>query len=217
MARAIQILGLGTALVAGSVWVLACGDGGTGPGTTEQATVVARVLVDGSGESGVTVRLFEGSSTSAISTRTTGSDGRASFSGLDAGSYEAEIDVPTGTSLGSGEAARKAIAAVAGASREVAFALVSSGGGGGEVVEILASGTSFTPSTVTIEPGTTVRWTNGDGQLHTVTPDDHTEWSEASLGSSGETFEHTFNTTGDFPYYCVPHRSAGMTGTITVQ
>ena len=214
MTRGIQIVGVGAALLAATALAGACGEGGTGPGTTERATVVVRVLVDGSGESGVTVRLFEGSSTTAMAMRTTGSDGRASFTGLTAGSYEAEVEGPAGTSLAGGEAARKAVSAVAGASREVAFDLVSSGS---NVVEIQASGTSFTPSEVTIQPGTTVRWIAGNTTPHTVTPDGHSEWSEATLGSSGATFEHTFDTAGDFPYYCVPHRGAGMTGTITVQ
>ena len=34
---------------------------------------------------------------------------------------------------------------------------------------------------------------------------------------SGETFEVRFDQVGTFPYYCNPHRSLGMTGTIIVQ
>lgn len=79
------------------------------------------------------------------------------------------------------------------------------------------SGTSFTPSTVTISVGTTVRWTNNDGVDHTVTPDGHNEWQRWETGSSGETFEHTFNTPGTYDYFCEPHQGLGMTGTITVE
>ncbi|MFS8636890.1 MAG: plastocyanin/azurin family copper-binding protein [Gemmatimonadota bacterium] len=37
------------------------------------------------------------------------------------------------------------------------------------------------------------------------------------MNQAGHTFEHTFENAGDFPYYCVPHQSAGMTGRIVVQ
>jgi plastocyanin len=33
----------------------------------------------------------------------------------------------------------------------------------------------------------------------------------------GATYDHTFTTTGTFPYYCSVHFFLGMTGTITVQ
>ncbi|MEJ2503615.1 MAG: plastocyanin/azurin family copper-binding protein [Gemmatimonadota bacterium] len=215
MGSAIRIGGLGPLLLVGTLWAAACDSGGT-TDTPDAATVVVRVLLDGEGEAGVPVRLYPGTSTTATATATTGSDGRASFTGLTAGPYEAEIEVPTGAELAAGEEARKAVSAVEGASRELAFDLVTSSSGG-DVVEVAASGVSFTPSELTIEPGTTVRWRNGDGVTHTVTPDGHSEWSEATLGSSGAEFEHTFNTPGDFPYYCVPHRGSGMTGSITVQ
>ena len=32
--------------------------------------------------------------------------------------------------------------------------------------------------------------------------------------ATGDTFSHTFDTAGDFPYYCTPH--PWMTGTVTV-
>jgi plastocyanin len=96
------------------------------------------------------------------------------------------------------------------------------GGDGGngdddDVVTIILSGTSFTPSSRTVSVGTTVRWSNSDGASHTATPDGHSEWAEWSTTSAGQTFEHTFNTAGTYAYYCVPHQALGMTGTITVQ
>ena len=53
--------------------------------------------------------------------------------------------------------------------------------------------------------------------LHTVTPDGHTEWARWETTSTGQSFEHTFNTPGTYDYYCEPHRGMGMTGSITVQ
>ena len=36
------------------------------------------------------------------------------------------------------------------------------------------------------------------------------------LGEEGETFTRTFETAGDYAYYCEPHRGAGMNGAVTV-
>jgi hypothetical protein len=33
----------------------------------------------------------------------------------------------------------------------------------------------------------------------------------------GGTYEYTFDTEGTFDYFCIPHESAGMTGTVSVQ
>ena len=80
-------------------------------------------------------------------------------------------------------------------------------------------GPRFTPSSVTIHPGDTVRWT------WSTTPHSSTSgtpgvpnglWDSGIL-SQGATFTHTFNTVGSFPYYCRPHGlCCGMTGMVTV-
>ncbi|HEX6132610.1 MAG TPA: carboxypeptidase regulatory-like domain-containing protein [Longimicrobiales bacterium] len=92
------------------------------------------------------------------------------------------------------------------------------------IVEITASGTSFSQRTVTIPVGTTVRWINGDGVTHTVTPQNTSQpgvWQAATLSQQGATLEHTFNVAGQtYNYRCVPHSSDfnnGMVGTIIVQ
>ena len=91
-------------------------------------------------------------------------------------------------------------------------------GGDDEVTVInLTSGLQFSPSDVTISAGTTVRWVNQSSLTHTVTPDGHSEWTRWETTSSGQTFEHTFSTTGVFEYFCEPHVSQGMTGVIRVQ
>src|SRR5262249_44641322 len=39
----------------------------------------------------------------------------------------------------------------------------------------------------------------------------------APLSTTGATYEHTFTQAGTYPYFCTPHRSIGMTGTIVVE
>jgi plastocyanin len=41
-------------------------------------------------------------------------------------------------------------------------------------------------------------------------------WPSGGGIEPGETFEHTFETAGEFPYYCIPHEPAGMVGTVVV-
>jgi plastocyanin len=71
---------------------------------------------------------------------------------------------------------------------------------------------AFAPPTLTVTKGTAVTWTNGDSVTHTVVANDVTFQSD-NLGK-GATFEHTFDTPGEFTYACGIHPS--MSGTITV-
>jgi hypothetical protein len=41
--------------------------------------------------------------------------------------------------------------------------------------------------------------------------------TDGVLTGAGATFSHTFPTAGTFEYFCVPHCSFGMKGTIVVQ
>jgi plastocyanin len=153
-----------------------------------------------------------------VATRQTTSAGEASFPSVAAGTYAVEIDVPAGLELGTGQAARRNVTVAGGGSAEVAFALVEAEDPPGSVVEIhLTSGSRFDPSSVTISVGTTVRWISDTSTFHTITPRNHSEWSRVEMDAQGKTFEHTFNNAGTFDYFCEPHESAGMTGSITVQ
>jgi len=38
----------------------------------------------------------------------------------------------------------------------------------------------------------------------------------APTSGVGATYEHKFTTAGTYPYFCAPHCSVGMTGTVTV-
>jgi plastocyanin len=86
---------------------------------------------------------------------------------------------------------------------------------------------TFSPNTVNISVGDTVRWTWGsDG--HSVTsgegcsansqfcsPDDM-NCSGFNLSDTGTIYQHTFGTAGTYTYYCVAHCFRGMVGTINV-
>lgn len=91
-------------------------------------------------------------------------------------------------------------------------------GNPGPVVEVeLLESFRFSPDELRVEAGTTVRWRNTTSNFHTVTPDGHSAWSEWQTAGTGETFEVTFDVPGTYPYYCNPHRSLGMTGTVIVE
>jgi len=72
---------------------------------------------------------------------------------------------------------------------------------------------AFTPSTLTVTAGSTVRWTNSDGVTHTVTS--NTSLFDSGNLSDGKSFSFTFSVAGTYKYYCAIHPS--MTGTIIVQ
>ncbi|USZ68723.1 plastocyanin/azurin family copper-binding protein [Halorussus salilacus] len=102
------------------------------------------------------------------------------------------------------------------------------GGGGGGPTEEVTVGPGgelvYDPAELTIEPGTTVKWV-WDSDNHNVvaesTPDDSdwegTEGGDDETYDTGYEYEYTFETEGDYAYYCTPHQSAGMEATITVQ
>lgn len=187
------------------------GNGGTDPVTT--GTVRVTVTADGSSKSDVLVQLFAPSATSPTSAVRSNSSGVATFSSVEEGDWELEVTTPGGFGLADGEEERKSVTVVAGQTANSSFALVDNFEG--TTIEATSSNT-FSPSTVTISSGTSVRWVNVSMVLHTVTPDEHSEWSSASLNGNGTSFVHTFDTPGTYAYYCEPHVGQGMTGTITV-
>jgi len=62
---------------------------------------------------------------------------------------------------------------------------------------------AFSPSTLTIKKGDSVKWTNKDSVRHTATSDDGV--FDSPLLSDGESFTFTFNEAGEFLYHCRPH------------
>jgi plastocyanin len=72
---------------------------------------------------------------------------------------------------------------------------------------------SFSPATVTVPVGTTVRWTNRDDIPHTVVSDDKTFKSKAL--DTDDQFTYTFTKPGTYSYFCGLHPK--MTAKIVVQ
>lgn len=89
---------------------------------------------------------------------------------------------------------------------------------------IVAQGTSWSPSTETIQVGDTITWTNPGKGFHNVCVqkpgtsgsdcDEYTNGQPSQAWTS--TVAHTFTTPGTYKFYCEAHRDLGMTGTITV-
>ncbi|MEM8722101.1 MAG: plastocyanin [Cyanobacteria bacterium P01_G01_bin.39] len=76
----------------------------------------------------------------------------------------------------------------------------------------------FQPETVTIKPGDTVKWENNKMSPHNVVFENAKDKSHKNLVfSPGDGYESTFNESGEYSYYCEPHRGAGMVGKVVVQ
>jgi plastocyanin len=81
----------------------------------------------------------------------------------------------------------------------------------------------FSPANVTINAGDSVTWRWEGNNSHTVThgtsptvPSDPNKLFDSPLQSSG-TFGYRFTGVGTFAYFCRPHFSMGMKGTVTVE
>ena len=79
---------------------------------------------------------------------------------------------------------------------------------------VLIANFTFSPSTVTINAGGQVTWTNNDQAQHTITFADGT--IDQLLEPRG-TFTATFNTVGTFSYKDRLNDQPGLKGTVTVQ
>src|SRR5262249_31836474 len=71
---------------------------------------------------------------------------------------------------------------------------------------------SFTPSSITVNAGDTVKWMNNGPSMHTVTS--NTGAFNSGTLQSGQSFSFTFASAGTFAYHCTIHPF--MTGTVTV-
>ncbi len=85
--------------------------------------------------------------------------------------------------------------------------------------DVTASGMTFSPSSMTIDIGDTVRWTNVSGTHNvngtTATFASNPESFGNSLGT-GWVYKHKFTIAGTYNYRCDQHFGGGMTGSITV-
>ena len=135
---------------------------------------------------------------------------------------------------------RRTFLATVGAGTTVAVAGCLDGGAGASEYDVGMSIDSFRPEELTVTAGTTVTWRNTSSHGHTVTAfqdaypndasffasggfDSQTEaeqaWESDNGGvlKQGDTFEHEFTVPGQYDYFCVPHLSAGMVGTVRVE
>ena len=71
---------------------------------------------------------------------------------------------------------------------------------------------SYSPTSIEIDPGTVVTWTNDDTVIHTVTDTQKTFDSEFIQG--GGTWQYTFEKPGQYDYLCTLH--PWMKGTVSV-
>lgn len=109
-------------------------------------------------------------------------------------------------------------------------------GGGGTTVE-MTDDFRFRPETLRVNRGATVAWVNAGNVAHTVTADEsglpegvayfasggfdseraaRNDLEGGLIGADGR-YEHTFEATGRFPYFCIPHEGSGMRGEIVVK
>ena len=79
--------------------------------------------------------------------------------------------------------------------------------------EIKIDNFSFSPNTVTVPVGGTVRWTNHDDVPHNVVNDDKSFKSKTM--DTDESFSYTFTKPGTYTYFCSIHPK--MTGKVVVQ
>lgn len=92
------------------------------------------------------------------------------------------------------------------------------------VVDVAKEDFQFTPEQFEITAGSTVKWVWRDGG-HNVRPDeipegsdwDGTDGGDSTTYPEGHELVSTFETSGEYDYYCAPHRSLGLRGSFTVR
>jgi plastocyanin len=89
----------------------------------------------------------------------------------------------------------------------------SSQGAQSAAVDVKIDNFSFSPATITVPVGTTVRWTNRDDIPHTVVEDK--EKFKSKTLDTDEQFSYTFTKPGTYSYFCSVHPK--MTGKVVVQ
>jgi plastocyanin len=72
---------------------------------------------------------------------------------------------------------------------------------------------AYHAATLTVAPGTTVRFVNDDGEAHTVTASDKS-FDSAGLDTS-DAWTHTFTKPGTYTYFCALHPY--MKGSVVVR
>jgi plastocyanin len=77
---------------------------------------------------------------------------------------------------------------------------------------------AFSPATVTIHPGDTVKWVNNKLPPHNIVfQGDASKSHDKLMYTPGEAYEITFDKAGTYSYVCQPHQGAGMAGKVVVE
>lgn len=79
--------------------------------------------------------------------------------------------------------------------------------------EVSIQNFKYSPTTIKVEVGTTVTWTNKDTVQHNVLGDSLTDLNGPLL-DKGKSFTYTFTEAGTYGYHCAPHPY--MKGTVVV-
>jgi len=212
-------------------WILAPAEGGfrTAPlaaGESEsfifllspalsEGRVLGVVQHDGSGVAHVEVLLRAGPG-DEVSVRTD-AFGSFGFQGLEPGGRELEIIPPDYFELADGESVVRSVTFPEEGTTRVNVELLPVTA---QQVQVIEAGPQlvFNPDSVSVEPGTRIRWVHSstDQIRYTITPDGHTAWERRELGVPGEAFDVTLNNPGVYEYFSDQHQAGGMTGTIVV-
>jgi plastocyanin len=106
-----------------------------------------------------------------------------------------------------------------GASKTPAKQPATSGGTAAKTVQVSMKNIQFSPKSISVAKGTTVKWTNDEGVNHDVTktggPGTQFSSGKGNL-AQGDTYQQKFDTPGTIKYVCTVH-APGMSGTITVK
>ena len=115
----------------------------------------------------------------------------------------------------------------------VAVLLAACGPAAGEPpLVIMETDSAYAPASMSIPQGATIIWLNKDRLVHTVTASSTLTTSNFELAGAlpagaapfdsghvlaGQTWSYTFETPGEYLYYCRFHADEQMIGTIIVQ
>jgi plastocyanin len=86
----------------------------------------------------------------------------------------------------------------------------------GQEVTVRMEDNFFDQANINVEPGTTVTWVQSGDNAHTTTSYDGLWDSGMIEGGTDGTFSFTFEEPGTYDYFCIPHESMGMIGSVTV-
>jgi plastocyanin len=128
-----------------------------------------------------------------------------------AGCSSSKAAAPGVTAAPSAPGAATTVAAIPTTAGQAAGATTASPNQG-PVADVAIVDLAFQPATLTIKPGTTVRFTNNDGFGHTVTATDNS-YTSGTI-AAGANYTHWYDTPGSYTYHCTIH--SRMTATIVV-